>query len=82
MTKKFDPNATPDCDKLRTWQVNSTETRAVMYASICKGFEQRARIAEEKLRIANLGFLEIDSNFSDAEEISDRVQKQIEQVGK
>jgi hypothetical protein len=49
---KFDPNATLECDKLRMWKVDSSDTKQYMYADDGRRLERRARIAEEKLRIA------------------------------
>lgn len=55
----FDPNATPVTDRLRKWEIDSAQSKAVVFAVECAEMEKRASLAEEKLRIA-LEFIEID----------------------
>lgn len=48
----FDPNATPECDNIQRPCSDFINEEFVVYISDAEKLERRARIAEEKLRIA------------------------------
>lgn len=62
MTEKFDPNATPICDKRRFQWAGSDFVCAKWFS---EELERRSRIAEEKLRIAEEILLAVSQKAED-----------------
>jgi hypothetical protein len=92
MTAQFDPNATPFCDQnARVIQTfNSIDygmsvNSHVLFLDDAETLERRARIAEEKLRIA-IDALRFIERFTEAFEqrkiFADETMREIEEVGK
>lgn len=76
MTEKFDPIATPFCDR-------ESRRSFVSWELVARYFEMDKRILEEKLRIA-LYFINNRREFFNAygTSMANNVLKEIEQVGK
>lgn len=84
MTDKFDPEATPECDKWHKIYDIMSDGFGKLWRKMAKAQERRARIAERKLEIAITALKDIrDDMFNSGHEseAQDALTK-IEEVGK
>lgn len=86
MTDKFDPNATPECDSMNfkgyASDANDMPEENFVYYADAQTIERRARLAEEKLRIAELFIIALANSPTSDAVLAQQCFEEIEWVGK